>query len=270
MIAGGQAVVKVQRFLFETSFDGGETAAREPATGKPAAGSPPVADGPATHAAAAEEQPSCAPEAIAETGLTELDLAEEKAKAFQEGEARGREAALAEARAEYEQNGTAVLAQLAERLTEIASAEEKAFLEANRACLALTAAALKKLFPRFVHAAALAEVESVIDAGLSELRQEPRVVLRMQDALLDPIKAQIDVLSQRHGFEGKVVLLADPEMGPSDVRIEFADGGIERCAGQLWADIETRLAEASGQLEADCAALAGPSRTATPPTQDEA
>ena len=199
--------------------------------------------------------------------LSELDLAEEKAKAFQEGEARGREAALTEAKETSERRNTELLEQIAAQLPDSARAEEEAFRMVSQECLSLTRAALGKLFPRMEQLAALPEIEAVVEESLSQLRQEPRIVVRLQDAQLDAMKAQLDSLTNRHGFEGKVVLLADPEMGPSDVRVEFADGGIERCARQLWSEIENRLSEA---LACTSGAGAPTNSPPSPPTQDEA
>ncbi len=44
-------------------------------------------------------------------------------------------------------------------------------------------------------------------------------------------------------YEGKVVILGDADLGPSDCRIEWADGGIERDVRALWEEIDHVLAE---------------------------
>ncbi len=256
MIDGRRMAVKPQRFLFETSFDGRHHASPDDAPEVKTEGgqAAPACD------AQLEEQPEAA------AAITELDLVEEKAKAFTEGEARGREAALAEINGSLESRSGALLEQLAGQLPDLVRAEQEAFLSANRECLALATAALRKLFPSFEPQDALQEIEALLEESLAQLRQEPRIVVRLQDAQLDPLKGKLDDLTHRHGFEGKVVLLADAELGPSDVRIEFADGGIERCARQLWAEIETRLNETRSRLDA---AMAPTDITPSPPAQDE-
>ena len=248
--------VKPQRFLFETSFDSGQRSSLEDAL-----------EARASDAAGASDCDSM-PEAEVEesVAITELDLVEEKAKAFSEGEARGRDSAMSEARESLEARSGELLEQLAGQLPDLLRAEQEAFLTANRECLALATAALKKLFPCFEPQNALQEIETILEQSLAQLRQEPRIVVRLQDAQLDPLKDRLDDLTHRHGFEGKVVLLADAELGPSDVRIEFADGGIERCARQLWAEIETRLSETRNRLDA---AAVQPAIPPSPPAQDE-
>ena len=254
--------MKVQRFLFETSFDG--NAAIEPfaptelETREPAGWS-------TEQVSEQEHMPET--QAPAAPALDERDLVEEKAKAFAEGEAHGREAALAEAAASVEQRCCALLEEIAQKLPDSLRAEESAYGAANRESLALARATLNKLFPRLEQRAALAEVEALVETSLAQLRQEPRVVLRLPDDLLDPMRDRLDALTHSHGFEGKVVFLADPELGPSDVRVEFADGGMERCARQLWREIETRILDACAH---DGPSEDTPASPPSPQGQDEA
>ncbi len=236
--------MKVQRFLFENSFDG--NAAAEPfAPGELETRAP---EEWLSDQASEQENPSEEHEPAAPT-LSERDLVEAKAAAFAEGEAHGREAALAEAAGSLEQRCSELLEQIAAALPDSLRAEEDAYSTACRESLGLAKATFKKLFPRLERQAALAEVEALVEASLAQLRQEPRVVLRLPDDLLDPMRDRLDGLTHRHGFEGKVVLLADAELGPSDVRVEFADGGMERCARQLWSEIENRILDAGTHSE---------------------
>src|SRR3546814_15720654 len=68
--------------------------------------------------------------------------------------------------------------------------------------------------------------------------EEPRLVLRVSDGILDLIKPRIDVLTMRSGFAGRVVILAEDGMVDGDCRIEWADGGVERSAARLSTEIE--------------------------------
>ncbi len=251
----------MQRFLFDTSFD--TTASVEPFA-------PTELEVPEPEDKPAEQPPEM--QEPAAPAVDERELIEEKAKAFSEGEAQGREAALAEAAASVEQRCSALLEDIAAKLPDSLRAEESAYRVASQESLALAQATLKKVFPRLEQRAALAEVEALVEASLAQLRQEPRVVLRLPDALLDPMRERLDGLTQSHGFEGKVVLLADPELGPSDVRVEFADGGMERCARQLWSEIESRILEAGAHGETPADAPTPPPSPPTPPSpqgQDE-
>ena len=253
----------VQRFLFETSFDG--TAAAEPFAPSELDTRQPKDW--LSKQAPEQETPPEAPEPPQPT-LSERDLVEAKAAAFAEGEAHGREAALAEASGSVEQRCSELLEQITAALPDSLRAEETAYSAACRESLALAKATFKKLFPRLEQQAALAEVEALVETSLAQLRQEPRIVLRLPDALLDPMRDRLDDLTHSQGFEGKVVLLADPELGPSDVRVEFADGGMERCAKQLWSEIESRILEAGAHSAPIAEAPASPASPPSPPSSD--
>ncbi len=47
-------------------------------------------------------------------------------------------------------------------------------------------------------------------------------------------------LAREHGFEGRLVVLGEPDMPPGDARLEWADGGVVRERAR----IEAALAEA--------------------------
>ena len=46
---------------------------------------------------------------------------------------------------------------------------------------------------------------------------------------------------ERSAFEGKLVLLEEPEAGPSDVLVEWPDGGAERDLERQWREIDEIL-----------------------------
>ena len=57
------------------------------------------------------------------------------------------------------------------------------------------------------------------------------------------------------GFPGKLIILVDDELGQSDCRVEWADGGAERDTARTWREIEATLDRAM-------IALANPDETA--------
>ena len=48
------------------------------------------------------------------------------------------------------------------------------------------------------------------------------------DALLDDAREKLTEIARTRGFEGRLVVLADPDVAKGDCRIEWADGGLER------------------------------------------
>ena len=210
---------QVEKFLFETSFDA-ESAV------------PPLA--------AAETPPEAA---TPPPSFTEADLQEAERLAISKGRKEGLEEARQGTEQAVAQALSAIGAQLescAPQITEINERHERQSLEA-------AAAMLRRLFPELERRNAMAEILAVIESCLQRLRDEPRIVIRTADARHDELRAHIDPLAEICGFEGRIVLLADDTLAPSDVKVEWADGGAERDTRRLWDEIDKVLATALGE-----------------------
>ena len=74
----------------------------------------------------------------------------------------------------------------------------------------------------------------------------PHLVVRINDSLYEAAREQIERLAKQSGFEGRLVILAEPEIETGDCRIEWADGGVvlERAA------IEAKINELVGRYMA--------------------
>ena len=103
---------------------------------------------------------------------------------------------------------------------------------------------VRKLFPKLNEHFGLAEIEALIGDCLERLREEPRLVLRVDSNLLEPVREKVEALLPSTGFEGKLVYLGDDKMAASDVRLEWADGGAERDSQRQWEEIDAVIARA--------------------------
>jgi flagellar assembly protein FliH len=68
-------------------------------------------------------------------------------------------------------------------------------------------------------------------------------VVRINDSLYEAAHERIARLAKQSGFEGRLVILAEPDIETGDCRIEWADGGVvlERAA------IEAKIDELVGR-----------------------
>ena len=106
----------------------------------------------------------------------------------------------------------------------------------------LAAAVGQKLAHALLAATPLAEIEHVLSQCLGDLGEEPRVVVRLPDSQVDTLRERIGDLARAAGFAGQVVLLGDPALHASDVRIEWAHGGAERNVLSLQSSIDEAVA----------------------------
>ena len=53
-------------------------------------------------------------------------------------------------------------------------------------------------------------------------------MVRVNDALLATAKQRLGDATRTRGFEGRLVVIAEPDIALGDCRIEWADGGVTR------------------------------------------
>ena len=81
------------------------------------------------------------------------------------------------------------------------------------------------------------------------MRDEPRIVVRVADDLLDALRDRLSQVARAAGFQGKIVLLSDDTLQDSAVRLEWADGGAERDPAQTWREIDDILGRVLGPTQ---------------------
>ncbi len=150
----------------------------------------------------------------------------------------GAEEATARERISTARRQADALEAIAARLATIAETQGAALGRVAEDAVALTLDIARKITPGLLRGAPLAEVEAMIREWLPQLMDEPRVVVRVDQSLLDGLRDHIDDLAAASGFAGRVVLLADAETGGADCRMEWADGGVERDTESVWRNID--------------------------------
>jgi flagellar assembly protein FliH len=113
------------------------------------------------------------------------------------------------------------LAQLAQGLAGI-----EARLEAESVEVAVAVA--RKLAPELIAAEPFAEVAALAAGCFRQLVAAPHVVVRVDDATYETARARLTEIAHMQGFDGRLVVLAEPALKPGDCRIEWADGGLTR------------------------------------------
>ena len=57
---------------------------------------------------------------------------------------------------------------------------------------------------------------------------EPRIILRAAPAVTEVLEPRLAEIAHEEGYEGRVLIAADPAMTGADCRIEWRGGGAER------------------------------------------
>jgi flagellar assembly protein FliH len=176
--------------------------------------------------------------AEAKPGVSPADLAAKLAEAEAAGYRNGLAAAEAQNKADAQRRLAAALERIAAGLDAInrSLAGVEARLETEAVEVAVAAA--KKLAGELVAREPFAEVAALVTDCFRHLVATPHLVVRINDALYDLAKEKLDAMTQAHGFQGRLVILAEPDVAPGDCRIEWADGGIVRDRAAAEAAIE--------------------------------
>ena len=141
---------------------------------------------------------------------------------------RGYADAKADAAAEAERRTAGALERIAVDLAEAGDALKA--IETRLECEAVdvAVAVARKLAPALVAREPFAEISALASACFRELLAAPHIVVRVNDGLYAATRDKLDAIARSRGFEGRLVVLAEPAIALGDCRIEWADGGINR------------------------------------------
>ena len=78
-------------------------------------------------------------------------------------------------------------------------------------------------------------------AALQHLRGVPHLVVRVHESLVDDSEALVKRLARERGFEGRLIVLGEPDLAAGDARMEWADGGVVRDRAQIEAAVLSAL-----------------------------
>ena len=210
----------IQKFLFDISFDTEDSP-----------------EGRRRKKAEEQELPPPPPPTFSEE-----ELAQTRAKAYAEGEAaghaKGYEQGRSEAEGELQAALTDAMVRLADGVEQMMADRDDLNAERTGQPKLIARAIVAKLLPAMVRRHGTQELEEFIATCLTEAIDEPRLLVRVNGGLEGEVRARVEELASQRGFTGRLIVQSDPAFGPSDARIEWADGGAERSTRQLLADIE--------------------------------
>lgn len=194
-------------------------------------------------------------------GELALKLGEAESKGFRDGfataEKEGHSVAARRSAAAFELIGDA-LDRMARDLTVI---EDRIRAES----VELAAAVARKLAPELVLREPFAEITALVTECFRQLTAAPHVVIRVNEALLETARTQLDEIARTRGFEGRLVVIAEPEIALGDCKIEWADGGIIRDAAKTDLAISNAIGRSLGARQTAVMPELGDIRPGTQP-----
>lgn len=160
----------------------------------------------------------------------------------------GFEAGVAQSRREIEHAAATALQAIANSLPGMAERQHQAMLQVKEEGARLAHIIAGKLAPSLIRQAPEAEIVALLENCLSTMLEEPRLVVRLPEALMDDLPEALERVAGQAGFEGKLVIIGEPSLTGGDCRIEWANGGAER-------ELKAVMAKVDAAIERYCAGL---------------
>lgn len=184
-----------------------------------------------------------APAATKERPVTSAEIAHRVAEAEARAYREGFDAAQREAKAESDRRSTLALEQIGVAIRQIASSFGNIENRMETEAVDVAVAVARKLCHELMAAEPMTEVMALVSDCFRHLTSTPHLAVRINDSLYETAKEQIEALARRSGFEGRLVILAEPDIAVADCKIEWADGGcvLERAA------VESKIDELVGR-----------------------
>ena len=187
-----------------------------------------------------------APDKKRERPATAAEVAQKIAAAEARAYRDGFDAAQREAKAESDRRSALALEAIRLAIDAIAARFSGIEARMETEAVDVAVAVARKLCSELVMREPLGEITGLVSDCFSHLVSTPHLVVRINEQLYEVARERIETLAKRSGFEGRLVILAEPEIASGDCRIEWADGGVvlERAA------IEAKINELVGRYVA--------------------
>jgi flagellar assembly protein FliH len=184
-----------------------------------------------------------APDKARERAATAAEIAQKVAEAEARSYRAGYEAAQHEARVESDRRSALALEEIGIAIRGIAARFSAIEGRMETEAVDVAVAVARKLCSELMAREPLGEIMALVSDCFSHLVATPHLVVRINDQIYEAARANIERQAAQSGFEGRLVILAEPGIANGDCRIEWADGGVvlERAA------IEAKISELVGR-----------------------
>jgi flagellar assembly protein FliH len=157
----------------------------------------------------------------------------------------GSEAALVRAAENLDRTAAALVIALRAALD-----SSRAEIEAVRAEAALLAmAAAKRIAPAALAALPAGDVENALREAMHQAIGEPRITLRAAPDVIAALEGKVAGIAHEEGYDGRVMMAADPGISGADCRIEWRGGGSERSEAAIEAALDALIARRFSTLK---------------------
>ncbi len=173
------------------------------------------------------------PEEPPEPTFSQEELDAARQEGFNQGKAEGNQ----EAMGAIEQQLIGVVGQLNEQVSGIHQVQADNLEEFHKETATLALAICKKLFPVLNEQGGFNEVANAAEEIMSNLLQEPRLSVSVQEEYAAPLKERIEAQLSQSGYRGKLSVKGDSELQNGELRVDWQSGYAKRNPNELLEEI---------------------------------
>lgn len=222
--------VNVKRFMFERDFE----AELRPAPPPPA----PVPEQPTE--VLVPDAPIHPPSPM----FSAEELHGARMAAYADGETTGLQTAMGS----IDSKIARALEQIGAQLPSLQQDREQVVHSVSEEAARLAHAMVARMFPELARRYGLTEIQAVISDCIEQAIDQPRIIIRLHPDLAPVISEKAEHMAMMAGYAGRLSVLPEATLGPSDIRLEWGDGGAERLISRAWADISDIVGRAVTHL----------------------
>ncbi|WP_242390485.1 FliH/SctL family protein [Pararhodospirillum photometricum] len=182
----------------------------------------------------------------------------------EEGYIAGHAAALDEAGGANERMVVLALSEVGASLETLRTQHATSLDTLSRDVARLVYGVCRKMLPVSASDVIVAEIIALVTEALPQVLDEPRLVIRVHPDVADLVRERLEPLVAQYGYEGRVLVTADPRLGRPDCRVEWAAGGIERDCARQWEEIAEIITRHTGHAVGPIPTDAAPDEPAGP------
>src|SRR5476649_2507680 len=160
--------------------------------------------------------------------MTVVEAERRRADAEAQAHRKGFAAGQAQAQTEAAQRIATALGLIADGMSRLDRALTGIEARLETEAVQVSVAVAAKLAPELIAREPFTEISALATECFRHLVNTPHVVVRVGADIHDTAKEKLEETARAGGFEGRLVVMSDPDMAAGDCRIEWADGGVNR------------------------------------------
>ncbi len=160
-------------------------------------------------------------------------------KSLDEAFAAGHKAGVDEAMQSIERHTAEICNAILKQMHQLAAGFQSVQEGLTHKSLSVLLVALEKIIPQGFDKFGGDEIAAAANKCFEIALQMPKMTIKISPDNQQTLAPKLMQIAEQAGFSGKILISPDPNLGRSDCRIEWGNGGMDHLPGKSWDDIRS-------------------------------